>query len=105
MTVRDFMAGVDACIFKSPIVRAVAAFGDTSEVEGAFFLEPRELAMPGGNLRMIGVSFECQWLAEIAELVTGDPFFVDGTEYRFRNEVIPGGDESGLTIIELGEKM
>lgn len=101
--VRDLMTRVDARIHRSRIVRAVATFG-TSDLQGAFFLEPREISMPGGNIQGVGISFECTYDDDIASLVEGDPITIDdyGT-FRFLREVQPGGDESGHTIIELGE--
>jgi hypothetical protein len=101
--VRDRMRRVDARIYRCPIVRAVATFG-TSEIPGAFFDKPREVPMPGGAVMGVGVSFECQYDDDIAQLANGDPFTVEdyGT-FRFLRELQPGGDESGKTIIELGE--
>lgn len=103
MTVRDFMARVDARIFKSRITRAILTFG-TNEIEGTFFQQPREVHLPGGEIMGVGLSFECHYVAWIALLQEQDQVSVDdyGT-FRFLRELIPGGDESGLTVIELGE--
>lgn len=105
MTVRDFMSRVDRRIFRSKIVRALASFGDTQDVAGAFFKQPREIELAGGALQSVAISFECHYVDELADLAEGDPFTVDGVTYRYIREVLPGGDESGLTIIELGEVM
>lgn len=101
--VRDLMRRVDARIHRSKIVRAVATFG-TSDLEGAFFDKPREVAMPGGAIMGIGISFECTYDDDIATLALNDTIQIDdyGT-FRFLRELQPGGDESGKTIIELGE--
>jgi hypothetical protein len=98
------MKSWDARIFKQPIVRAEGSFG-THIVEGAFFAEPREVEVTGGAVMGVAISFECQYDARLAELAEGDDFTVDsyGT-FRFLRELLPGGDESGLTIIELGSK-
>lgn len=98
------MKAWDARIFKQPIVRAEGLFG-THSVEGAFFAEPREIDLAGGGVQAVSISFECQYVPAIAELHEGDDFAVDdyGT-FRFLREILPGGDESGLTIIELGTK-
>lgn len=106
MTVRDFMARIDRRIFKSQIVRALANFGSTHDIQGAFFQQPREINMPGGAIMGIGISFECQWVEAIEQLALNDAFEVEGYgTYRFLRELIPGGDESGLTVIELGETL
>lgn len=101
--VRDLMRDVDARIYASPIVHAVLAFG-TSEIPGAFFDKPRQVALPGGDVMSVGISFECQYTNEIGDLQAQDHVSVDdyGT-YRFLRELLPGGDESGKTIIELGQ--
>lgn len=104
MTVRDRMAWADRRIFKSRIVEALATFGDTQDVRGAFFDQPREVVVAVGNLQSVGISFECRYVPEIGELQLNDPFTVEGYgTFRFLRELLPGGDESGLTIIELGE--
>lgn len=106
MTVRDNMAWADRRIFRSRVVEALATFGDTEGIRGAFFQQPREVNMPGGSVMSIGLSFECRHVPEIANLVINDPFTVDGYgTFRFLRELIPGGDESGLTVIELGETL
>jgi hypothetical protein len=101
--VRDRMRRVDARIYRSAIVRAVATFG-TGERNGAFFSKPREVPMPGGAIMSVGISFECQYDDDIGQLQPGDAFTVEdyGT-YHFKRELLPGGDESGRTIIELYE--
>lgn len=106
MTVADFMKRVDTRIFKSKIVNATASFGGLVGVPGAFFMEPRVVELPGGAIMSIGVCFECQYLCEIGTLAEHDSFEVDGYGcFRFLRELQPGGDESGLTIIELGEQV
>lgn len=98
------MAWADRRIFRSRVVEALATFGDTQDVRGAFFQQPREITLPGGAVMAVGLSFECRYVPEIGELQNGDPFAVEGYgTYRFLRELLPGGDESGLTIIELGE--
>lgn len=106
MTVSDRMAWADRRIFRSRVVEALATFGDTQDVRGAFFQQPREVNMPGGSVMSIGLSFECRYVPEIANLAIGDPVTVEGYgTFRFLRELIPGGDESGLTVIELGETL
>jgi hypothetical protein len=101
--VRDLMRRVDARIHRSKIVRAVAYFG-TSQIPGVFFDKPREVAMPGGAIMGIGISFECTYDEDIATLALNDQVVVDDYgSFRFLRELQPGGDESGKTIIELGE--
>jgi hypothetical protein len=103
MSVRDFMAGVDARIYASPIVRAVMTFG-TNRVIGAFFLESREIQFPDGSIMGIAISFECRWVPALALLSAQDEVSVDDYgSFRFMRELQPGGDESGKTVIELGE--
>ena len=98
------MAWADRRIFRSRVVEALATFGDTQEIRGAFHLQPREVSLPGGNVMHVGISFDCKYVPEIGELQLNDPFTVEGYgTYRFLRELLPGGDESGLTIIELGE--
>lgn len=105
MTVRDFMARVDRRIFRSPIVRATATFGDTQGVAGAFFKEPRSIELGGGPIQTLAISFHCQYVPELADLTEGDAFTVDGEgTFSFVRELLPGGDESGLTVIELAER-
>ncbi len=104
MTVRDFMSGIDARIYSSQIVRAVADFGVVSGVIGAFFLGPREVNLPGGNVQAVELSFECTYFEELATMQVGALVEVDDYgRYRFLRELCPGGDESGQTVIELGE--
>lgn len=106
MGVRDFMAAVDRRIFASPIVEALASFGETTGIAGAFHRKPREISLPGGDIQAITLSFDCHYVDELAQLEHGDDFTIEGEgTFRFLREVIPGGDESGLTIIELGEKL
>lgn len=106
MTVRDRMAWADRRIFRSRVVEALATFGDTQDIRGAFFQQPREVNLPGGTIMSIGLSFECRYVPEIANLEVGDPVTIDGYgSYRFLRELIPGGDESGLTVVELGENL
>jgi hypothetical protein len=99
------MARIDRRIFKSKIVEARASFGPTHDIRGAFFRQPREVAFPEGAVQSVQISFECQYVSAIAQLQTGDTFSVEGYgSFRFLRELLPGGDESGLTVIELGEK-
>jgi hypothetical protein len=103
--VRDLMRRVDARIYHSRVVRAVARFG-TSEITGAYFQKPREVILPGGGVQTVGLSFECQHVPAIADLIEGDEISIDdyGT-FRFLHELLPGGDESGRTIMVLGEQL
>jgi len=103
MTVRDFMASVDARIFKSKVVQDVLLIGST-RIEGAFFEQPRELSLPGADIQAVQLSFECRYESKIGNLENGDIVTIEGHgRYRFKREVLPGGDESGITVIELGE--
>lgn len=103
MTVRDFMADVDARIFKSPIVNDVLVIGST-RIDGAFWREARELQLVGGGVQAVQISFDCRYVALIGRLLPGDLVQVEGhARFRFLREIVPGGDESGKTIIELGE--
>lgn len=100
------MAWADRRIFRSRIVEALATFGDTEDIRGAFHQQPREIEMPGGALMHVGLSFDCRYVPEIANLAINDPVTVEGYgTFRFLRELLPGGDESGLTIIELGEQL
>lgn len=102
--VRDFMRGIDARLYASPVVHAVASFGTTSQLQGAFFNKPREVSLPNGGVMGLGISFECQYVEEIASLTEGDPISVDDYgSFRFLRELQPGGDESGKTVLLLGE--
>lgn len=100
--IRDVMRRVDARIFRSPIVKAELTFG-THTIIGAFIDQPRELVLPEGGIAAIGISFECQYDPAIAGLAEHDVVGVTGYGlFRFLREMLPGGDESGLTILELG---
>lgn len=102
--VKDLMAKVDRRIFRSKIVSAIADFGVVDDVEGAFFDQPREVNLPIGGVMSLALSFECQYREEFAALEQGMLVTIDGVRYRFLRELLPGGgDESGLTVIELGE--
>ncbi len=103
--VRDLMARVDARIYRSRIVRAVMTVG-THQIVGAFFSKPREVALAGGSVQSVGISFECQWDPVLATLQEQDPVSIDdyGT-FRYLYPLQPGGDESGHTIIVLGEQV
>lgn len=98
------MRRIDRRVFSSRINKAVASFGSTENIAGTFFSQPREVLTVGGSFADVSLSFDCQYVPEIATLETGDDFVIEdiGT-FRFLREVLPGGDESGLTIIELGE--
>lgn len=103
MTVRDIMKRMDARIYRSKVVRAIANFGVVDGVEGAFFSKPREVPLPGGSVMGIGISFECQYREEFASLAAESLVEIEEVRYRFLRELQPGGDESGHTIILLGE--
>jgi hypothetical protein len=106
MTVRDVMAMFDRRIFGSRIVKAVALIDGSIEVQGAFFHQPREIQMPGGAVQTVGISFECQYVDAIGTLDLNELVSIDNYgSFRFLRELLPGGDESGLTIIELGEAL
>jgi hypothetical protein len=101
--VRDFMRGIDARLYAAPVVHAVARFG-TDELQGAFFDKPREVSLPNGGVMGLAISFECQYDPAIATLNTNDLIAVDDYgSFRFLREIQPGGDESGKTIMILGE--
>lgn len=103
-TVRDRMEWADRRIMRSRIVQAFATMGGTSQIQGAFFQQPREIPMPGGAVQTVGITFECRYIPEIQTMITGDAVVIEGYgTFRFLRELLPGGDESGLTIIELGE--
>lgn len=103
--VRDFMRRIDARIYQSRIVKAIALIG-TEPLAGAYFSEAREIEMPDGSLRGVQQSFECQYVPIIATLVRGDIIAIDDYgEFRFLREMQPGGDESGKTVIELGVQL
>ena len=102
MTVRDRMAWADRRIFRSRVVEALATFGDTQDIRGAFFQQPREVNLPGGSLMSIGLSFECRYVPEIANLAVGEPFTVEGyglplpaRTHPWRRRVRPHRDRAG----------
>lgn len=100
--VRDLMARVDARIYKSKIVRALMLIG-TESIEGAFFKDYRDYPLPDGGVAGLAISFECRYSASIGQLERNDLVSIDDYgEFRFLRELIPRGDESGKTIIELG---
>jgi hypothetical protein len=103
MSVKDLMRRTDARIYRSRIVRAVGNFGVVDGVEGAFFEKPREVDLPGGGVMSIGISFECQYREEFAGLAAEQLVEIDERRFRFLRELLPGGDESGKTVIELGQ--
>ncbi len=91
----------DRRIFAMPIVRELATFG-SHRVHGAFTAALREISLPGGALQAAGISFECPYAPEIGELSPGDEIAIASYGVlRFVREVVPGGDESGLTVLEL----
>lgn len=102
MTAKDLMARVDARILRSRIADSTAVFAGR-EVTGAFSRKSREVPLPDGGVLSVAISFDCQYVEEIGLLLTDDIVPVDGVDYRFLRELVPGGDESGLTIVELGE--
>lgn len=106
MTVRDVMAVFDRRILRSRIVKDLADFGTATGVEGAFHMQPRVIELPHGGVVGVALSFDTRASNEISQLQLNDPFTIQGHgTYRFLRELVPGGDESGLTIIELGENL
>jgi hypothetical protein len=102
VSVREFMAAVDARILASPVVRDIMKIG-SYEVPGVFFAEPREIPLAGGSVRGVELSFDCRWEKKISQLTEQDLVTIVGFgRYRFLCEVIPGGDASGMTTLELG---
>jgi hypothetical protein len=102
VSVRDFMAAVDARILKSPVVRDIMRIG-SYEVPGVFFAEPREIPLAGGSVMGVEYSFDCRWEKKISNLSEQDLVTIVGFgRLRFLREVVPGGDSSGMTTIELG---
>ncbi len=105
MSARDLMATIDARIFGSRIAGDQLEFG-TNVLRGKFIRQPREVEMPGGGLRVVQLTFECRYDSDIASLAIGDEVTVQGWgNFRFLGELIPGGDESGFTVIELGTQL
>lgn len=73
----------------------------TSDVTGKFFRRYREVALPNGQIAGLDLSFDCNVSDEVLALVEDDEVEIDGTTYRFCRHVPPGGDESGLVVLEL----
>ena len=104
-----FRERFDADIFSA--LGEVAVFS-SHEIRGVFNRAYREIELPNGNVAGLDLSFDCQYVAAIGELSVNDEIEIFAENelgarrslgrYRFLRELIPGGDESGLTIIELG---
>lgn len=100
---------VDADIFAQ--LGEIAVF-DSHEIRGVFQRTYREVEFPNGAVAGLELSFDCQYTDVIGELSENDEIEIFGENvqgtrrslgrYRFLRELIPGGDESGLTILELG---
>lgn len=100
--IRDITRRIDARIYASRLVKAIARWG-TTEKRGAFFSKPREVVVGGGEIRAIGISFETQYDDDVAQLDRGDSIDIDGYgTFRFVAELKAGGDESGKTVLILG---
>ena len=82
------------------IIGDVATIG-TTEVKGKFFRRYREVALPDGQIAGLDLSFDCNVSATVLALQEDDEVEIDGTAYRFCRHVPPGGDESGLVVLEL----
>jgi hypothetical protein len=101
MSSADLAKWLDGRVFGSRIGDAML-IGST-RIEGAFFDVPRDLELPNGSIRALALSFDCHYDASIGRLSAGDLVQIEGRgRYRFMSEVIPGGDHSGKTTVELG---
>lgn len=105
MSVKDVMAVVDARILNSPIVKDKLLIGST-EFIGAFTRDPILVDLPGGGVEGVETSFACRANALFNQLEPGTPVQIEGHGYfRLLREILPGGDESGLTVLELGDML
>lgn len=96
----DEIAGIRREIFAD---HGEAMVVGTTEIPGKYFNRPREVVLPNGELQGLQISFDCQYEPAIGRLVSGDLVTIVGYgKFRFLSQVVPGGDESGLTHIELG---
>lgn len=102
MSAADLMKRMDARIFRSRAGGDVAVING-KKINGAFFGKPRELFRANGEMLALALSFDCHYVPTIGELAPNDVIEIKGYgNYRFLREFVPGGDESGKTIIELG---
>ena len=105
MTARDLMRRVDARIFNSRIIKDVLIIGST-RISGAFTRAARELVMPGGAVEGVAISFDCQYPSIVGQLEEGAIVTIEGHgRFRFLRELPPGGDHSGLVVLDLGEML
>lgn len=100
------MPVIDALIFGA--IGETAIFGG-NEAAGIFSNKYREIEYPNGTIVGLDISFDCQWQAFMGSLAEGDAVTITypGTDrasesYRFLRRLPATGDESGLTIMELG---
>lgn len=102
MSAADLMKRMDARIFRSRAGGDVAVINGV-DVQGAFFKKARDVSLASGEVIGLAISFDCHYDPVIAELAINDVIEIteQGT-FRFLRELVPGGDESGLTILELG---
>lgn len=101
MGIADLMKRVDARIDRSRIGDLLLV-GSTG-IKGHFFSQPREALGADGTVNAIAISFDCQYQAVIGTLSAGSLVEIEGHgRFRFLNELIPGGDDSGMTTLVLG---
>lgn len=99
---RDVFARMDARIDNSRI-GYMLLLGGSTRIPGHFFREPRLVESRAGNAQGVDLSFDCQYVAAIGALSSGDAVEIEDVgRFRFLNEVDPGGDDSGMTTIVLG---
>lgn len=99
MGIADLMKRVDARIDNSRI-GDVLILGPI-RISGHFFDTPREGL--SGEVQATALSFDCQFQPAIGRLGAGAQVEIEGHgKYRFLNELVPGGDDSGMTTLVLG---
>lgn len=100
---------VDASIFEDS--GEILRFG-SNEAPGILNKSYREIEYPSGFVVGLAISFDCTWADWMATLTEGDEVSAHGLNeagsevdlgsFRFVRRIPPGGDESGLVILELG---
>lgn len=100
------MPEIDALIFDK--IGEVGVFGE-HEAVGVFSNKYREIEYSNGTIVGLDISFDCQWQSWMADLTEGDAVTIQypgsdkaSESYRFIRRVPVKGDESGLTVMELG---
>jgi hypothetical protein len=102
MSAADLMKRMDERIFRSRAGGDIAIV-NSEEIAGAFWNKARDVTLASGEVVGLAISFDCHYVPVIGELATNDQIEVQGYgAFRFLRELVPGGDESGLTILELG---